>query len=57
MAFECPPMRRFRLGISFSLPHNLKRLLYKIRFFKLRFFLIASFRKISYTKKDGTRPC
>src|SRR5580765_6545916 len=40
-----------------SQPHNLKRLLYKICFFKLRFFLVASFRKISYTKKDGTRPC
>src|SRR5690348_17126657 len=38
-------------------PHNLNHLLHKIRFFKLRFFLVASFAKISYTKKDGTRPC
>jgi hypothetical protein len=40
-----------------SQPHNLNHPLYKIRFFIPRFFPIASFPKISYTKKDGTRPC
>jgi hypothetical protein len=43
-------------GKSNLLPHDLKRLLYKIRFFILRLFFVALLLKINYTQKDGTRP-